>query len=419
MSGWYLLPVVAAALLALAVCGLAALEMRRRGLDRWVVTYVRERSKHNTERAGEPVHLLLCIADHFEPGNGGVARDVALRRLQTWVEDYPRLCQEFRDSDGRPPRHTFFYPIEVYHEAELDALGGICRLGLGEVEIHLHHDGDTSENLRRTLLTFKDLLARRHGLLARHRESGALAYGFVHGNWALDNARPDGRCCGVNNEIEILRETGCYADFTLPSAPSPTQTRKINSIYHAIDNPRQPKSHDWGIDVGSGAIPHDGLMIIQGPLVLNWRRCKWRILPRVENGCLQGNQPPGRDRLDDWLSARVQVPTRPDWYFVKLHTHGATEENQRVLLGDPMKELHRALAHKSTTDPNYHFHYVTAREMYNLVRAAEAGWQGTVNEARDFELISRAVEISNDRSNLESINGLCPDYAPPSVTVEG
>ncbi|MEJ7636728.1 MAG: hypothetical protein WKF75_01760 [Singulisphaera sp.] len=50
----------------------------------------------------------------------------------------------------------------------------------------------------------------------------------------------------VNNEIDVLRETGCYADFTLPSAPSPTQTRQINSIYYASDDPRRPKSHDRG-----------------------------------------------------------------------------------------------------------------------------------------------------------------------------
>ena len=72
-------------------------------------------------------------------------------------------------------------------------------------------------------------MAERHGLLSRDRYTGEVGYGFIHGNWALDNSRPDGRMCGVDNELDVLRETGCYADFTLPSAPSPTQTRKINS----------------------------------------------------------------------------------------------------------------------------------------------------------------------------------------------
>src|SRR5438132_607974 len=79
---------------------------------------------------------------------------------------------------------------------------------------------------RRKLVWFRDVLAQRHGLLARDRTTGALGYGFIHGNWALCNSRPDGRWCGVNNELEILRATGCYADFTMPSAPHPTQIGK-------------------------------------------------------------------------------------------------------------------------------------------------------------------------------------------------
>ena len=240
-----------------------------------------------------------------------------------------------------------------------------------------------------------------------------MVYGFIHGNWALDNSRPDGRWCGVNNELDVLRETGCYADFTLPSAPSPTQTRKINSIYYAVDDPSRPKSHDTGIDVGTGPAPPGSLMLIQGPLVLDWRRRKWGLIPRVENACLQANQPPTIERLDLWLKARVQVPSRPDWFFVKLHTHGAPEANQQVLLGEPMVQFHRALAQHAAEDPNFHFHYVTAREMYNLARAAEMSWQGSIVEARDFQLIwddrCRPEPCRVDRSPAEAMHRDCPE----------
>jgi hypothetical protein len=184
----------------------------------------------------------------------------------------------------------------------------------------------------------------------------------------------------------VLRETGCYADFTLPSAPSPTQTRKINSIYYAQDDPHRPKSHDTGTDVGRGPAPDRALMMIQGPLLLNWGSRKWGLLPRLENGCLQGTQAPSLARLKLWLKARVQVPTRPDWFFVKLYTHGAHEPNMPVLLGEPMVRFHQELTRWANEDSMFHFHYVTAREMYNLARAAEAGWQGSVEEARDFQL---------------------------------
>jgi hypothetical protein len=390
-------------------------ELRRRSLDRWLFSYFSQGVTRRPPLPHAAVHVILCIADHFEPRNAKPSASQARERVRRWVEEYPELCRQFRDSDGNPPRQTFFYPIEMYDEAEVDALAGLCRSGLAEVEIHLHHDDDTAENLRTTLLSFKDRLARRHGLLARNRNTGELAYGFVHGNWALDNSRPDGRLCGVNNEIDVLRETGCYADFTLPSAPDPTQTSKINSIYYAIDDPRRPKSHDSGTDVGVGPVPPNGLMMIQGPLVLSWRRRKWGVLPRIENGCLQGNQPPSLDRLDDWLRARVQVPSRPDWFFVKLHTHGAPEGNAQVLLGEPMIAFHRALGRRAQSDPSFRFHYVTAREMYNLVRAASAGWQGTVNEARNFELdFNGAAEaipgVDQDRSRRKF-----PEYEKPQA----
>jgi hypothetical protein len=165
------------------------------------------------------------------------------------------------------------------------------------------------------------------------------------------------------------------------------QTRKINSVYYAKGVPGRAKSHDTGIDVGVESAPEGSLMLIQGPLLLNWSEKKWGLLPRIENGCLQRSQPPSSSRIDLWLKARVQVPTRPDWFFVKLHSHGAPEENQRVMLGEPMLELHRELARRSARNGQFHFHYVTAREMYNLAKAAEAGWRGSVEEARDFELI--------------------------------
>ncbi len=92
-------------------------------------------------------------------------------------------------------------------------------------------------------------------------------------------------------------------------------------------------------------------------------------------------------RLDLWLKARVQVPNRPDWFFVKLHTHGCPEENQRILLGPAMVQFHQQLAGARKRNPNFHYHYVTAREMYNLARAAEAGFDGPASDALDYELV--------------------------------
>jgi hypothetical protein len=369
--------------LIIAGLGYLARAVYSRGIDRWILSYmVRSRRKPAPEH---PIHVLICIADHFEPKTAA-SPDLARARVSLWVREYPAQFGRFRDSDGRTPRHTFFLPIEEYDPEEVDALAQLCRAGFGEVELQLHHDNDTAESLRATLLEAKDRFFRRHGLLARDLRNGLPAYAFVHGNWALDNSRPDGRWCGVNNELDVLRETGCYADFTLPSAPSRTQTRKVNSIYYAVDDPHRPRSHDRGIDVGSGPEPANGLMLIQGPLLLNWRQRRWGLIPNTENGCIQGSQPPHIDRLDLWLRASIQVPARPDWYFVKLHAHGAMEYSHEVLLGEPMVRFHHDLADRVRRNPNFHYHYVTAREMYNLVKAAEEGWQGSVAEALDFHL---------------------------------
>ncbi len=369
-----------------AVAGVGVWEFRRRGLHRWLRPNVRARARAGPV-PGQPVDVLLAVCDHYEPKRGDVTPAKARARVRQWVDEYPKLFDRFRDSDGFPPRYSFFYPIDEYEPEYLDMLAGLCRAGYGEVEVHLHHDNDTGENLRRTLLAFKHTLAERHGLLSRDKETGEVVYGFIHGDWALDNSRCDGRCCGVNNELDVLRETGCYADFTLPSAPSETQTRKINSIYWAVDDPHHPKSHDTGTDLGTGPRPENGLLMIQGPLLLDWRRRKFGLVPRVENACLQKSQPPCEKRLDLWLRACVNIPIRPNLLFVKLHTHGVNEPNQDVLLGEPMVRFHEALRQRADRDPLFRFHYVTAREMANIALAIEQGPDLLVRDARSFRYV--------------------------------
>jgi hypothetical protein len=362
-------------------------KVRDKGVGPWLLNYAATPLRRRPRRPGEAAHVLLCLADHYEPKADNAPQELARQRVRNWAEQYPRRFGHFRDSDGRPPRHTFFYPPEEYEPQYLDDLTGVCQAGFGEVEIHLHHRHDTAETLRDKLTAFRDLLSSCHRQLARDRHTGELAYGFVHGNWSLCNSRPDGDWCGVNDELTVLRQTGCYADFTLPSAPSPTQTAKINSLYYARSRPDRPRGHDRGVDVGSGPAPEGSLLLVQGPLLLDWGNRKWGLMPRLENGCVQGSQPPTLRRVGLWMRARVRVPSRPDWFFVKLHAHGAQEESQAVLLGDAMVRFHEGLAGLAGRDARFHFHYVTAREMANLVAAAEAGWQGSVADARDYRLV--------------------------------
>ena len=361
-------------------------QIRRRHMEIWLPAYWRDRHRFQAPKLDEEIHVLLCFCDHYEPKAGKASFETGRTRVADWVERFPKQFGRFKDSDGRPPRYSFFFPIEEYEPEYLDALAGLCRAGFGEVEMHLHHHNDTPEGLRQKLTDFRQILVDRHGLLARDRKTGAIKYGFIHGNWTLCNARPDGLHCGVDHEIPILLETGCYADFTYPSAPHPTQPPIINRIYYACDRPDGPRSQD--IALPAGAPMDKALLMVQGPLVLDWQRRKLRIWPAVENACLQTTQPPSIERLLNWLRAHVQAANRPDWFFVKLHAHGAPEQDRETLLGAPMVQFHEDLARLAKENPKFHFHYVTARELVNCVKAAEAGYTGPVTGARDWELIS-------------------------------
>lgn len=358
-----------------------------RALDIWLPSYIKRKKRPST---GKVTDIMFCVCDHFEPFHG-TDRSNALRRVEAWVKKYPERCKKFKDTDDLPPKHTFFYPIEQYDEEILNKLSVLRDIGLGEVEMHLHHDNDTETGLRDKLYKGMENLSR-HGFLAKD-EAGRTRYGFVHGNWALDNSDPSGKNCGVNNEISVLLETGCYADFTMPSAPHPTQTRIINSIYYASDTPA-PKSHDTGVSVRveprSSAEGHQSsaLLMIQGPLALNWRRRKLGLLPRIENGELSGANPPNEQRMKIWIDAGVHVQGRPEWVFIKLHTHGCDEEkrNTQMLLGEEMAEFYQHLSDYYNDGKNFRLHYVTARECVNIVLAAQDGVEGNPGLFRNYRL---------------------------------
>jgi hypothetical protein len=314
----------------------------------------------------KPEHIYFCICDHFEPYWNSANKNTARKRIRRWVDEYPKVADKNRDSNGLPLKYTFFYPEEEYDKNDLDELANLYYGGFGEVEVHLHHDNDTPENLRKTLLDYKKRLHEAHGLLSYDKKTGEIVYGFIHGNWALDNSRPDRRWCGVNNELTILQKTGCYADFTMPSAPDPTQTKKVNSIYYAVDDQKKPKSHNTGKDARVYS-KRQGLLMVQGPISLNWRSRKWGIFPKIENGGLYENFPPNADRIAQWFDSCIHVKGAPAHIFIKIYTHGCQEKNMKMLFDDDgLLRLFEGLAEKSYC-LGAKIHFVSAREMVNQI----------------------------------------------------
>ena len=339
--------------------------MRARNMELWLGSYLQSTGERRRRARSYPRHVYFCMADHHEPFGGTQDTKRALRHTLRWCKGYRSAVAGHRDSDGRPPRHTYFYPAEEYSEEVVRHLAELCNEGLGEIEVHLHHDDDDAKNLRNTLSAFATTLHEKHGALRRDPSSGQLLYCFVHGNWALDNSRPDGRWCGVDDELSILSATGCRVDMTMPSAPSDTQTRKINSIYFAKGQSGCRKSHDSGRDVvkGEWARP-DELLLIQGPLGLNWREAKLGIVPRIETGEISFDARPSAHRVALWRLLAPTVQGAPEHLFIKAHMHGATERSLQMLFDETgFDSLWSELERQYRDRPGCSLHYVTAWEM--------------------------------------------------------
>ncbi len=344
----------------------------KRYLGGWLGSWLRQSLTPLRWPIDRPPLVLLAVADHFEPFWGHPDRATALERVELWERSLPEMCRGIADESGRPPQHTFFYPLEDYDPEILDRLAGLRQRGLGDVEVHLHHQGDTSQGLSQRLLEFVTTLHTRHGLLRVDPATGRPTYGFIHGNWALDNSLPGGAWCGVNDELRVLSQTGCYADFTLPAYPSPAQTHTINSIYYAIDDPLRPKSHDRGRPAVVGQPPSGDLLLVQGVLTLDWRRRKHGILPRVDNSDLSWSRPPALERLPLWLRFAPVVEGAEQVRFIKLSCHGAPEANHPALLGPQARQFYLGLLRLASLG-HFRLRFVTCWEMVQAIHALERG----------------------------------------------
>jgi len=359
---------------------------------RWLPAQFWQRLTRARPRA-RGAHLIIAVADHFEPSfihqrHAYASKAEQKIRLERWCRDYPRVVGDWRDADGFPWRHTYFYPAEQYDKNLVGGLAEFCHAGWGEAEIHLHHGverPDTAENTRRVLAGFRDALATR-GLLSRWDGRGEPVYGFVHGNWALANS-DHGRYCGVDQEIQILAETGCYADFTFPSAPMAAQIAKLNALYECSLPLHRRAAHRRGRNLQRGRAPRVFPLMIQGPLLLTFRRAgnSYFPWPKVENGALSTSNPPTMARFRSWCDASVMVRGRPDWLFIKLYCHGMDPRDVDSLLGDPLRNFLRLLT-ESASIQGYRLHFVSAREMVNIALAACDGKDGNPADYRDYRL---------------------------------
>jgi len=358
---------------------------------RWLPAYVWQRMTRTLSRVGQR-HLIFALADHFEPSflpetpDRWGPRDVQQQRLERWCRAYPKAFDAWRDSAGFPFVHTYFYPADQYDPALLERLAEHCHAGWGEIEIQLHHGvdaPDTAENTRRQLIEFRDSLANL-GCLSRAPGDQEPRYGFVHGNWALANSC-GGRCCGVDEEMQILAKTGCFADFTLPSAPNAAQIAKINLLYECGLPLTSRAAHRRAKPLRSGHPPNTFPLIVEGPLLIDFgKREKGRLPVKIENAAVTGPNPPSLRRLQLWMRAAITVGGRPDWLFIKLHCHGMDPRDESSMGGEAAQHFMGELMGWVRENPVNRLHFVTGREMVNIALAAADGNEGNPSDYRDY-----------------------------------
>lgn len=342
-------------------------------------------------KSNSPKHLIFVIANHFEPSwreKGLCDLDTQRRRLDQWLAMARSIGNAVRDCDGTPFRHTNFYPAEQYHRSLLEKLAALQSEGLGEVEIHLHHGveaPDNAANLRRALETFRDLLADEHQCLSRSEGKGTPMYAFVHGNLALGNSA-GGKYCGVDSEMQILADTGCYADFTLPSAPDRSQVPRLNAIYECGHPLFEQSPHRSGPNLRVGHKPRLPVLFT-GPLVFDWRRRIHGVpVPRLDAGVLAANYPSDLDRFQRWANAAISVRGRPEWIFIKLFCHGFFDSDQDSVIGETGRRFWSEALEYAERTGEFRIHFATAREVFNIAMAAVDGLQGEPGLYRDYKL---------------------------------
>lgn len=338
------------------------------------------------------VHLIICVADHFEPSSlagdfaGYAPLDIQQKRVENWCNTYPQIFHSFRDSEGRPFNHTYFYPAEQYDRALVQRIADLCHSGWGEMEIHLHHgvtEPATAESTRQQLVFFRDVLARDHGCLSNENGDLTPKYAFVHGNFALANSAR-GFACGVNGEMQILAETGCYVDMTYPtSAFHPAQISKLNSMHECALPLDERAPQRRGRDLKSGRPVSVLPFIVQGPWALDFDRHARNGLGRFEDAALTAANPPSLRRLQLWKRAGIRVAGRPDWLFIKLDAHGMYPNDTETLLGQTTQQFLTDLIQGAPTRQEI-LHFVSAREMANIALAACDGREGNPGDYRDY-----------------------------------
>lgn len=292
--------------------------------------------------------------DHFEPGRkDGSGQVMGLDHVRKWLKDCDKLPWARRAS-------TFYKSMwlakitpesalkrqqkgMLVKEVEGQNFGihsfgqddDIVRLLAKERDfhIHIHHEhwcsGPVTGTPVNPLADAVKLDAMAGWLCDRYRELGVPTdgWGFVHGAWALNGS--DRNICQIPNEIEILHQHGCKADFTFPAGRpwcDPTLVEPFTIIpftnYRCYDrNAAKPMRLEPGVD----AMTPDRFLIWNHRIDANFSS-----LDNLRNRSVEMNEADNRTLANravlTWLEKGWVHPGNHTLYL-KTHAHSLWHEH--------------------------------------------------------------------------------------------
>jgi len=342
----------------------------------WFLPYVYDSLFTDRYGSSKVEHLIFVVADHYEPDHPQAQNKHGTQRNEDWLKKFRPIADKHKDSYNNNFRYTWFYAYDQKNDTVIVELNKMVYQGYGEIELHWHHPISNStkfpSELQEALNWFN-----QYGALLTSGENPQSRFAFIHGNWSLDNSDhiDPHKFCGVNTELEILFDHGCFADFTFSTIDTPAQPKKINSIYYAQDD-TLPKSYNTGIDSEVGKSNNDALMIFEGPIGINFK------IMELEYSEIEYFSKFSEDRIHLWLDSNIHVKGRPEWLFVKIYSHGI--QSKEVIenhLDEFLSKLEKICYNKEIK-----LHYMSAREAYNVVKAAEDGQTGNPENFRDYSI---------------------------------
>ena len=338
----------------------------------WAPHYLVEGPSHETVPDSEK-HLIFLMVDHYEHG----ARPESPEKNRQWCEKFRIISDKYRDDYDNRFRYTWFYPYDHHVGEIMHDLSRMAFEGYGEIEFHWHIGTKDEHDMTRENFSEKTAEAvkwfQQFGAMITEEEQPRAAFAYIAGVWDLDASRSP-VSHGLTNQIDVFYKNGCYADFTYSTIGTAAQPSKINSLYYVEDDPDLPKSHNTGTDVEVGKLVDGKLMIFQGPMLIDWQG-------HIEYGAIEPDPRFHPDRIPKWLEANIHVKGRPEWVFVKVYSHGA--QAGKVVLEHDMEWMLQELK-KYTSEHGIKLHFMSAREAFNVVKAAEAGKTGNPEDFRDF-----------------------------------